>query len=230
MRWNLRSGRRAGLRRLGTALAAGLGAMLAAAAAQAVSLSLVAVPPTPDPIQSGDTVLVEIRIAGLGDGTDPSLTAFSLDITFTESVLDFVAFTYGPMLGTNTTNSVGAPCTLANLDATCDVLLKNPATVATPGKVSPEATSLFAPGDLDANQPAAGVLGTIEFLVHATANAALAFQDADLAGTLGGGSEGPLAATRSGLLLQAPPPPVPEPGPGALLALAGAGLAWRRRR
>lgn len=228
--------RRQGIRRVARrllraagVLGLGLVALMGASDAGAISISLVAVAPTPTYIQSGDTVQVDIVVSGLGDGTSPSLTAFALDIGYTTGVLGFVSFAYNDGGGAiNITNSLGDPCTFDNLDSNCDVILEDPATVESGGVVSPQATALQSPSVIDSYQPASMVLGTIVFDVHTTGAASLTFNNVDLAGTLGGGSEGTLSATASGLTLQ--PPSLPEPAVGWLLGLALAGLAAARRR
>src|SRR5688500_18685998 len=62
------------------------------ASAQTISLELV---PSAQQVAIGNQVTVEIRIAGLGDGTGPALGTFDLDITFNPTILSFSGLTFG---------------------------------------------------------------------------------------------------------------------------------------
>ena len=109
------------------ALVLALGA--APAGAVTVALDLDVVPPTPAAPQPGNSIFIEISVSGLTAGSAPSLMSAEVEITFDDGALDWVAPTgtatpfdayFG---GVSLHNGSGDPCFLANLDATCDVIL-----------------------------------------------------------------------------------------------------------
>ncbi len=55
--------------------------------------------PVSQTVFEGDPVLVNVRISGLGDGMDPSVGSFDLDVTYDTSVLAATGVTFGPHLG-----------------------------------------------------------------------------------------------------------------------------------
>ncbi len=55
--------------------------------------------PVSQTVFPGDPVLVNVRISGLGDGVDPSVGAFDLDVTYDSSILTATGVTFGPHLG-----------------------------------------------------------------------------------------------------------------------------------
>ena len=72
---------------------------LLSAVAQADTITI-AVNPIAQTVKPGDTVSVAIDIAGLGEGSAPSISTFDLDLTYDESVLSFSGVTFGdPVLG-----------------------------------------------------------------------------------------------------------------------------------
>lgn len=207
-----------GLRRLG--LAAALVVAASPAAALPVVLDLVVVAPTPALLEPGSSLFVDIAVSGLVAGDAPSLTAFELDLGFDDTAIDFVALQFLPFgSGVSLVNGSGQPCTLANLDGVCDVLLDSLASV---GNVNLAAASLVAPADVNAAQPASGVLASLEFLVQAPGTTTLAFTQIALSGTISGTSQGTLAASASPLGLSV----VPEPA--TLMLLSSVALALRR--
>jgi hypothetical protein len=70
--------------------------VLFGARAQAVTLTLEPASPT---IAVGQSVDVDLTISGLGDLAPPSLGAFSVEITFGDSILTFDSAAYGSFLG-----------------------------------------------------------------------------------------------------------------------------------
>jgi hypothetical protein len=206
-------------RRRARALALGLLGLglLTGRAAGAVTISLVQVSPAP-PLVPGDTLTVDVTVSGLAANPNPTS-----HVAYDEAQLDFVSATFHPFLGVDLVNASSLPCTLANLDSVCDVLLDQ---TSSSGLVELGETSLWDTSVVDANQPASGVLATLVFEVQAPASSALSLTQLALWGSLVGGGEGALPATGVGLEVITV---VPEPGTGALVLFGLLGLARRRR-
>jgi hypothetical protein len=213
------------------ALAAGIAALVAAGPASAVTIALVNATLGP-PITVGESITLELTVSGLGAAPNAtSLTAFEVRIAYNEALLDFVSVSFAPFLGIALVNANQQPCTLANLDEVCDVLLES---ASSSGLVKLGESSLWAPGVVNANQPASGVLATLTFAAQAAGSVTLSFPQISLTGTLSGVQEGTLPVSATSLALTIQAVPVPEPGTLALVALGCAVLARqapaRRRR
>lgn len=194
------------------AVCGALFALFSGGSAQALTLSLVTVPPTPGTVFVTNAVFVEARASGLVAPGAPSITAFELDLSFDDTRLDFVGLTFNA-LGMTT-------CTLATYTPACDALVDFSAST---GLVTFAATSLLDPAFINANQPAAGALATLQFLATGAGTASFSYTGVDVSGTITGVTEGPLSATTSGLDVLIV---IPEPGTASLILL---GLLALRR-
>jgi len=175
------------------------GLLLAAITTPAVSLSI-------DPASAtrtvGQTVSLDIVIAGLGDGTAPSLGAFDLTAAFDPAILAFASLTFGGQL------SLTGP----SLDGlTVDGSL---------GSVNLYSISLDPAVDLDAAQASAFILGTIQFLTLAPGHSDVAWTSIILADADGG----PLDALAQGARITVLPH-TSVPDAGASSGLLALGLA-----
>jgi hypothetical protein len=85
---------------LGAALGCGLALTLSVESARALPISLSLVVTTSQPVPVGNSVDVEVQIAGLVGGALPSLGAYDLTIGFDETVLDFTGIVFTSVLGT----------------------------------------------------------------------------------------------------------------------------------
>ena len=210
-------------RRCALALAAATAALRGAGSAAAVSIALVNATPAP-PITVGETVVVQLTVSDLGAAPNAtSLTAFELEISYDEALLDFVSVSFEPFLGIELENASNEPCTFANLDGVCDVIL---AFASSSGLVELAETSLWAPGEINTYQPASGVLATLTFTAQGVGSVTLSPLQVSLTGTVTGEQEGTLSGTATSLTLSI----VPEPGTSLLVALGCAGLAAGARR
>lgn len=197
------------------AAAAGLWILAAGDAARAVTISLAEVAPTPSPILPESSIFVELQFSGLVEGDAPSLTSFEIDVAFDDALLDFVDLAWDPLLGQT--------CTLETFDSSCDTLAEFSSST---GLVELGASSLLDPATINANQPASGVLATIQLQAAAVGTSALTLPQVVLGGTITGTQEGTLSATASGLTLVV----TPEPGTLGLLLLGLAALRSSRLR
>ena len=91
---------------LRAALLCGLSLCFSAGSAQALSITLSLVVTTAEPVEVGETVDVEVQIAGLVGGALPSLRAYNLTIGFDETILDFTSISFSSVL---TPGSTGGP-------------------------------------------------------------------------------------------------------------------------
>jgi hypothetical protein len=198
-------------------LAAGGGLLLSLVsgqAAQALTLSLVTVPPTPGTVTPGAPIFVQIQASGLTSPGAPSITAFDLDLAFDDSRVDFVGLTFDP-LGMTT-------CTPATQTPECDAYADS---TSSTGFVNLAVSSLLDPATINANQPASGPLATLHFLATGVGTASFSFTGVDVAGTIDGTTEGTLSATTVGLDVVI----VPEPGTACLILLGLSALSFLRK-
>ena len=190
-----------------------------------LDVTLTVVPPTPGTLVPGSSLFVEVAVSGLTAGDAPSLMSIDLDIGFDDGQLDWVETVFIPFpVGTETTNAMGDPCTSENLDGNCDVVLSSE--LLGPGVLDLAAASLVAPEDVNASQPAAGAIATIEFLVQTAGGSVLDFDEVLASGTTSGTTQDSFATTSSGTSISV----APEPGTALLLGLGLLGVAGGRRR
>jgi PEP-CTERM motif len=123
--------------------------LLVAPAAHATSLVL---SPSSASVLAGDAVNVDVLFSG------PTVGAFDLTVGFNPSVLALLGVTFGPFLG-----NVGLG------EALTDFLLP------TPGLVNFAELSLLFPSDLDALQPPAFRLATLNYRATTAGSSAFAF-------------------------------------------------------
>lgn len=101
-------------------------------------------------VAPGDSVELAVRIAGLGNGTAPSLGAFDLDLVFDPAIVTYSGIVFGdPLLGDLLGPIVGS--------------VGGSAVDAAAGTLNLFAVSLDAAGDLDAMQPEEFTLASIRF-------------------------------------------------------------------
>ena len=185
---------------LRAALLCGLSLCFSAGSAQALSITLSLVVTTAEPVEVGETVDVEVQIAGLDGGALPSLQSYNLTIGFDETILDFTSISYSTEL---TPGFTGGP---------------------TEGTGTVQFTQITTETDLTL-QPDAFTLATLTFTALDVGDSALGFLslgNASLAAQSGGGSLFPSLASATGATVT-----VPEP---ALLGLFALGLAATARR
>ncbi len=88
----------------------GLVLAVSAGSAQALPITLSLVVTTSQPVEVGETVDVEVNVAGLVDGALPSLSGYNLTISFDASILDFTGLTLTSVMGTPPSTAVaGGP-------------------------------------------------------------------------------------------------------------------------
>ena len=149
--------------------------------AQTITIDIV--PPAQD-VVLGDPVEVDLIISGLGDGLDPSLGTFDLDLTFDPAILSFQTATFGDQL-----NVIG----LGSI------------TQVAPGvmNVNLFELSLDPPVDLDILQQGNFTLATLSFATEDVGSSSLDLFINDLGDALGD----PLSASvTSGLVTVEPEP------------------------
>ncbi len=182
-------------------LAAGL-LLVSVAAARATPIVLTLETGTPF-VKPGGTLLVDVNIAGLGDGVAPSLGTFDLDVSFDALLLGFEAVEFGLLLGVP---GLGQAIVSSG---------------AVGGVVDLAEVSFLSSVALDALQSDAFTLATIEFTVLAVGSTTLEFDQT----VLGDGAGAPLASTSSDLTVV-----TPEIGTALLVGCGAVLLALLRRR
>lgn len=190
-----------GWRRAG-GLAVVLGMGLAAAPAGAVSISLAPAAVAPLP---GDSFAIELTVAGLGDGSAPSLGAFDVTLSFDPAAVAFTSVVFDDRLG-------AIPA-----QAFADF-------AAGAGTLALASFSLLSPAALDALQPGAFRLATIVFEAVGAAPSTIGVASALLGDGLGQAL--PLDAPPTGVSVQ----PIPEPVAALVFGLGVAAVARVTRR
>lgn len=122
-------------------------ALLGSLPAQAVS---VVISNDPGSVTSGDNFNVTLDISGLGANSAPSLGAYDIDVLFDTALLNLVSVLFGTDLG---------------------VSLQDESAIM--GGHNLNETSFEDPLDLNANQPAAFTLATLNFSAIGTGNTSL---------------------------------------------------------
>jgi hypothetical protein len=187
---------------LGAALGCGL-ALTLSVEARALPVSLSLVVTTSQPVPVGNSLNVEVQIAGLVAGALPSLRAYDLTLSFDEAVLDFTSIVFTSVLGIH------------------------PITVLNSGPTEGTGTVQFAQVSLLTNltsQADAFTLATLSFLAVGEGDGDLDFTGlgtASLSDEVGGSLFPGSSATGASVTV------VPEP---ALLGLLAAGFAACARR
>jgi len=174
-------------------LALVVAAALSAPAAHAVTIEI-----TPDDVTAsiGDPVIVDVNVDGLGDFAPDSLGALSVFLTYDDTVLDLVSVAFTDLMGDQ-----------VPFESFTDFF-------DTPGSLGLAIISLLTPGELDAIQPSAFTVATVEFQAIGDGPANLGLEDIILSDGFGEelGTE-----------------PVPEPSTYLMFGLGLAGLAGLRR-
>lgn len=121
---------------------------------QAVS---VFVAPASQTVNVADTATIEIRISGLGNLSSLSLGAWAADLQYDSSIISLNSISFGTQLDTGTFGSIQIDNGSGG------------------GLISIDEVSLESPADLNANQPGAFVLATIDFTALATGVSPVSF-------------------------------------------------------
>lgn len=129
-----------------------VGMALAFAAPQAQAGVIVSLTPDSAMVTLGDTLDVDVLIAGLRNFTPPSVGAFDLDVSFDAAILSPTGVTFGPFLGD--------PDPFAFETFTDFQFLT--------GVVDFAEVSLLSPAELDGLQPSGFRLATLSFDAIAT--------------------------------------------------------------
>ncbi len=161
----------------------------------------------------GTTLTLELSISGLGAQAAPSLGAFDIDIGFDPALLTVTGYVPGDGLG-----SVDA---LEAIDVGFGL--------TAPGNFNVGVVSILGEGTLNAIQPTAFVLATVEFLVGSIGIGETTVVGFGTSAALSDGFGDPLAidVLTASTLTGAP---IPLPAPLGLFLVALAALAVFRRR
>lgn len=162
----------------------------------ALSLTL-SLEPTDQNIPLGGTAFIDLNISGLTAGGPDSLGAFSLDITFDETILTFDTISFGTYLGDP--NAFEASAYFDD---------------STPGSVYLEEGSWLFDWELDPLQPASFTLATLAFTGTGIGSGVVAMENVVLSDAFG-------IVLHDPVLNNAEVSPVPEP---ATALIIGTGL------
>ena len=161
----------------------------------------------------GDTVNVDLSIDNLGDGTAPSVSAFNLDVSYDESILEFQSLVFGDQLSLSETNSF------------------QESSVMMPNLVNLLEVSLNSPQELDMGQESDFILATLTFntVGAGTSNITPSIN------ILGDANGNPLTvdSINSGLVTVQTTNPVPfefSPSLGVFLTASWLGFKYVRRK
>jgi hypothetical protein len=151
----------AGWRALAAAVA------LAAAAGPAPAAISLFIDPTPKTVGPGDSSTVTLMVSGLGDNDAPALGAWSVEISYDDSVVSIDSITFGTGLDAGLLGSLPVDLSIAGLMILSDI-------------------SLEFPDDLTASQADTFVLATIGFTAIGAAGSEtpLTFELAELSDEL----------------------------------------------
>jgi hypothetical protein len=133
--------------------AALVGLVFAAPARAAVILSF---DPASSIVDVGDVVDVDVVVSGLSS-LEEILSAFDLDVTYNNAIVDATGVTFGPHLGDESQSEV-----INNV-------------IDSPGRIDFAATSLLSDGDLYLMQPDPMVIATLSFVALAPGTTPLIF-------------------------------------------------------
>jgi PEP-CTERM motif len=168
--------------------------------------------PSNQDVTTGSTVNAELVVSGLGSAAAPSLSTFDLDVTFDDSILSFLDFTFGdPILGDQ-----------LDLSSLGSITAVSPGV----GTVNLFELSFDTSTDLDTLQAGSFTLGTLRFGALSTGVSAIGIA----VNALGDANGDPLTAEIVGGRVAVSAAQVPEPA-SVLLLLAGVvGFAGFRAR
>ena len=173
--------------------------------ALAVTLALKPLSQTIDP-SLGEKAIVGLEISGLAENGPPTLGAFGVEITFSQSILSFDSVAYGFFLGNPTKASE------------TDIV-----TTTGPGTVFLDEFSFLSAGQLDPLQPSSFLLATLTFEGRGMGTSPLGFKFIDLSDAMGN----TLALTNlEGSTVKVVPLPATL---GLFASAAGLLIGWGRR-
>lgn len=173
--------------------------------------------PVSQVVPVGVPVDVDLVILGLGDGVAPSLGVFDVDVTYDSSMLDFVDYQLGPLLG-----DIGLG---EALDLSWGEIFPGLINVYELSLLDANSTSgpaFFGPY-LEEMQPSSFTLATLTFDTLAVGNSPLEITRYFLGDALAGA---PLSAD----VVKGSISPVPEPATVLLIGTGLVGLSYFRRK
>lgn len=185
-------------------------ALLPALGAFQVSAATLGLSPSNQTAMPGETISLDLTIDGLGDFAPQSLSAFNLDLAYDTGALTFDSYSLGPFLGD------------LGLGEAIDF---SPGAFG--GLVELIEVSLLLPVQLDALQPSAFSLATLEFLVDVLPPGTSTTVSIAAVDTLADGVGIPIDVTDLGEAVVTSAS-VPEPTVLSLLAFGLAGLGMQR--
>ena len=174
--------------------------------AQAVTLTLKPLSQTIDPAL-GEKAIVGLQISGLAENGPPTLGAFGVEITFSQSILSFESAAYGAFLG-DPTNAAET-----NIETTTGS-----------GSVFLDEISYLSASQLDPLQPASFLLATLTFEGRGMGTSPLDFKFIDLSDAMGNTLT---LANFEGATVTVVPLPATL---GLFASAAGLRIGWGRRK